>query len=102
MAIDVEGTDYVKLPVGTTAQRPVSPASGMMRFNTTLGKPEWYDAATAAWVTFEGTPTYAVSYLVVAGGGAGETGASNSFCGGGGGAGGYRSFTGHTLTKGVS
>ena len=56
MAIDVEGTDYVKLPVGTTAQRPVSPESGMMRFNTDLGAPEWYSAATGTWVKFNATP----------------------------------------------
>ena len=39
MALDVQGTDYLKLPVGTTAQRPATPASGMIRQNSTTGNP---------------------------------------------------------------
>ena len=42
MPVVVEGTDYVKLPVGTTAQRPPTPAAGMIRVNTTTGKYEVY------------------------------------------------------------
>jgi hypothetical protein len=30
------GTGIIKIPTGTTAQRPVTPAAGMMRFNTSL------------------------------------------------------------------
>ena len=41
MALDIQGVDYIKLPSGTTAQRPVSPASGMMRWNTDLVKIEY-------------------------------------------------------------
>jgi hypothetical protein len=72
------------IPVGTTAQRPDSPLSGMIRQNSTTGEPEWYDTIDAAWVPFGTTPvrTYEAQYLVVAGGGGG----SNY---GGGGAGGY-------------
>ena len=33
----IDDTGYIQLPVGTTAQRPVSPVAGMVRFNTTLG-----------------------------------------------------------------
>jgi hypothetical protein len=69
----------------------------MMRFNTDIGRPEWYDSATQQWILFNQTPVYAVNYLVIAGGGGGETGASNSFCGGGGGAGGYRIFSSQNL-----
>ncbi len=36
--LDVSGTDAIKIPVGTTAQRPASPANGMMRLNTTTGR----------------------------------------------------------------
>jgi hypothetical protein len=36
------GTGFVKLPAGTTAQRPVSPQDGMIRYNTTLQKYEVY------------------------------------------------------------
>ena len=39
-------TDAVHLPVGTTAQRPGSPAAGYFRYNSTLGKFEGY---TDAW-----------------------------------------------------
>ena len=35
--------NYIQLPAGTTAERPVSPENGQMRFNTTLGKLEQYN-----------------------------------------------------------
>jgi hypothetical protein len=38
-------TSAVKLPVGTTAQRPASPVAGDTRFNSTLAKQEIYDGA---------------------------------------------------------
>jgi hypothetical protein len=79
MSLDVQGTDFLKLPVGTTAQRPSVPASGMIRQNSTTGNPEWYDTASASWLTFSQNSGYSVSYLVVAGGGGGGYG------GGGGG-----------------
>jgi len=34
------------LPVGTTAQRPASPATGQMRFNTTTGSVETYNGTS--------------------------------------------------------
>jgi hypothetical protein len=34
------------LPVGTTAQRPASPATGMMRFNTTTNLVETYNGTS--------------------------------------------------------
>ena len=40
------GTGYVKLPVGTDAQRPGSPVAGMFRYNSTSGKFEGY---TTTW-----------------------------------------------------
>ena len=36
-------TSALKLPVGTTAQRPTG-ADGMIRFNSTLGYPEYYSS----------------------------------------------------------
>ena len=39
----------IKLPVGTTGQRPSSPATGDTRYNTTLSKQETYNGS--AWVT---------------------------------------------------
>ena len=35
VGLDVNTTDAIKIPVGTTAERPVSPAAGMLRYNTT-------------------------------------------------------------------
>lgn len=40
--LSVGGTGFVDLPAGTTAQRPGSPNSGMVRYNTTLGYFEGY------------------------------------------------------------
>ncbi len=37
------GTESATIPIGTTAQRPVTPVAGMMRYNTTLGCVEIYD-----------------------------------------------------------
>ena len=51
-------TTALKIPVGTTAQRPGSPATGELRFNSTLGSAERYNGSAFAAV----------------GGGAGATG----------------------------
>ena len=87
----VEGgpTEYLQLPTGTTAQRPTSPAAGMVRMNSTTGAPEWYDTVNARWNVFANNPNeYSIEYLVVAGGGGG-----GRRLGGGGGAGGYLADT---------
>ena len=39
-------TGATKFPVGTTAQRPNSPAVGMIRFNTDVGGFEFWDGTT--------------------------------------------------------
>ena len=39
-------TGGLYLPVGTTAQRPASPATGQMRFNTTTGGVETYNGTS--------------------------------------------------------
>lgn len=41
--LDISGTDAIRLPVGSTAQRPGSPASGMIRVNSTLNQLEYWD-----------------------------------------------------------
>jgi hypothetical protein len=43
-------TDALALPSGTTAQEPGSPVAGMLRYNSTLGKLEYYSGG--AWLTF--------------------------------------------------
>ena len=40
--LDVGGTGSIKIPVGSTSERPSSPANGMLRINTTTGKLEYY------------------------------------------------------------
>ena len=47
--LEVDSTDSMKIPVGTTLERPGSPATGMMRFNTTLDNLEFYD--NGQWTT---------------------------------------------------
>lgn len=76
-------TGYFDLPSGTTAQRPVSPTVGMIRYNTTESEYEVYYGTEWKAITTKGFP-YSVDYLVIAGGGAGGP------AGAGGGAGGYR------------
>lgn len=39
-------TGGLYLPAGTTAQRPASPATGQMRFNTTTGSVETYNGTS--------------------------------------------------------
>ena len=73
-------TGYFGFPKGTTAQRPGSPTTGMIRYNTTTNAYEVY--ISSAWQPLSIAP-YSASYLVVAGGASGGT-----IYGGGGGAGG--------------
>ena len=77
-------TGYFDLPAGTTAQRPGSPGSGMVRFNTDDGNPEWYDTLSGSWRGFNQGRNYVATVLVAAGGGGGGC----EDVGGGGGAGG--------------
>jgi hypothetical protein len=48
MALEIQNTDYLQYPAGTTAQRP-TPAAGMMRFNTTTSLMEFYNGS--AWLS---------------------------------------------------
>jgi hypothetical protein len=51
----LSGTGVLDLPVGTTAERPGSPTSGMIRFNTTLSQFEGYNGT--AWSQVGGGAT---------------------------------------------
>jgi hypothetical protein len=104
-------TSAIKIPVGTTGQRPGTPAAGQIRYNSELDQAEVYsgtewkavggspfDASGGTVTTFDGfkihtfttsgtfTPALnregKIEYLVV---GAGGSGAYNSIQGGGGG-----------------
>lgn len=46
----VNGTGAIRVPVGTTAQRPASPTVGMIRYNSSTGKYEGY--TSSGWVAF--------------------------------------------------
>lgn len=97
------GTGANKMPVGTTAQRPGTPASGMYRLNSTLNIPEWYDAETSSWLPFNIGKQYDAELLIIAGGGGGGSGATGSLrAGSGGGAGGMIDFFSQPLTVGAS
>lgn len=60
VALDASGnlslktTGYLDLPTGTSAQRPGSPDSGMIRYNSDLGQPELYDGTQ--WTIVETRP----------------------------------------------
>ena len=93
-------TGYFGFPKGTTAQRPGSPTTGMIRYNTTTNAYEVY--ISSAWQPLSIAP-YSASYLVVAGVASGGT-----IYGGGGGAGGliagsttFTSGTTYTVTVGA-
>jgi len=110
--LDVAGTGSVKIPVGTTAQRP-SPVAGMVRFNSETGRLEFANGtswnglgavnATGGTTTtelngyrihtFNSSGSFTVlssgnvEVLVVAGGGGGGGGYQSPGGGGGGGGG---------------
>jgi len=90
-------TGSFKIPTGTTAERPATPTSGMIRVNSTTNKFEIYGGL--GWVDVVSTisPPPDVEYLVVAGGGGG-----GSYRAGGGGAGGFRTASGFAVSSGTS
>jgi hypothetical protein len=53
--VDNTATGYFDLPVGTTAQRPISPNSGYVRFNTDTGQYEGYNGSV--WSSIGGGAT---------------------------------------------
>lgn len=89
------------LPIGTTAQRPASPANGTMRINSTTNTLEIY--YSQSWVDISSVlPRFTSEILIVGGGGAGGPGANNARGGGGGGAGAYRSALTFLLKRTVT
>jgi hypothetical protein len=42
-------TNNMLMPKGTTAERPVSPVTGMMRYNTSTNQVEVYQGSSATW-----------------------------------------------------
>ena len=50
--LDVGGTGAIKFPVGDSTNRPASLVAGIIRYNTTLGKIEFYDGTSWKTVGF--------------------------------------------------
>ncbi|MCG2724826.1 MAG: hypothetical protein L6420_00990, partial [Elusimicrobia bacterium] len=57
--LHIGGTGAIKIPVGTTAERPASPAAGMMRFNSGTVSMEYYNGT--AWLAATALPTAPVA-----------------------------------------
>jgi hypothetical protein len=102
-------TDFTRLPLGTTLQRPSSPVTGMIRYNTNINVVELYNGTS--WQALDGKPRAAggtittvgeytihtftgsgnfevicagtVEYLIVAGGGGGNHNQYDDGAGGG-------------------
>ena len=53
--LDLDG-DFVRVPHGTTAERPSSPAAGYMRFNTDQGTLEQWNTTTNSWQAIDSPP----------------------------------------------
>lgn len=43
---NISSTGFIALPSGTTGQRPGSPSTGMIRYNTTINDTEYYDGTS--------------------------------------------------------
>jgi hypothetical protein len=52
--LDIVGTDAIRLPVGTTAERPAPNVTGYLRFNSTLASFEGYNGTV--WGVLNGFP----------------------------------------------
>lgn len=77
--VNLNGTGYIDIPTGTTAQRPGTPSSGMIRFNSSLSQFEGYNGS--AWgqlgggatgaggdtVFFENSQTVTTNYTLTTG-----------------------------------
>ena len=74
-AATFNSTDYLKIPVGTTAQRPTSLATGQIRMNSSLERPEWYSSVQGEWLPFSFDFNYGTQKAIF---GYGSTGANAS------------------------
>ena len=60
----INDTGFLRLPTGTTAQRPGSPADGQIRFNTDTLAAEWYDSEYNSWFPISYIPPIATGGTV--------------------------------------
>jgi hypothetical protein len=54
---EISGTSHMKVPVGTTAQRPSTAYDGYLRFNTDFDKLEQYSAESGTWSAIDTPPS---------------------------------------------
>lgn len=66
VSLDINTTDGLALPSGTTAERPATAKTGVIRYNTTTSKPELYDGALWKDVGGGGGTTTAFAYFLAA------------------------------------
>ena len=61
--VTISSTGDIKIPVGTTAQRPASPTNGMIRYNSTLGQYEGFNttASSASLLSLSNTTLTALA-----------------------------------------
>ena len=69
--LTLSGTDSIKVPSGTTAQRSGSPANGMLRYNSSTNEFEGY--ADSAWGAIGGDTTSSVDLYTATGNGSTAT-----------------------------
>jgi len=81
---NINDTGFLRLPVGTTAQRPSSPVDGDTRINSTTNAFEvyysgsWATIATVGWVAQNQLNTTAMAHSIVNVGGTGLQGAGST------------------------
>jgi hypothetical protein len=56
----VTGSTAIRLPYGTSAQRPLSPVFGQFRYNTDIGLLEFFDGTVFQPISVGGSLTYTV------------------------------------------
>ena len=52
--LEIDSTDAIKIPTGTSAQRPTLTGSGFIRFNSDTNKFEGYNGSTHGWEALDG------------------------------------------------
>lgn len=94
-------TEAIQIPAGTTAQRPVSPSAGEIRYNSTYGNVEVYNGSS--WGIVSTTNEAFASDIVIAAGGGGAAAAEGDYgANGGAGAGGLVEASSYNLTISTS
>ena len=81
--ITMSGTGALKIPVGTTAQRPTTGANGMLRYNTSNSEFEvyngmWLPMKTVAPLEFQQGSTYHADWTVASDGQSAQAGSGYS------------------------